>query len=195
MLPTPSVPVFVATLLISAMSACPAHPHQLVSLLPLFFPLTSPWTYPVKEPLQCLSMYPESPSISPLHQDPDSPGGPGCPALIPGIDFTDSELKVAPDPSSIYDFLGSSPNPCVPHNPRFTDHPACNLTAAHLGPSSPFGRLTVKIHVTHCWLPPCSPLTYLLSVSSSYCSSIQGGRSLIKINSGDQVMCDLGGRG
>lgn len=138
MSPTPSIPVFLATLLISAMSASPASPHQLVSLLPLFFPLTSPWTHPVKEPFQRLTMCPVSPSISPLHHDPDSPGGCGLSALIPGVDFTDSDLRVAPGPSSLYDLLGSSPKPCVPPSPRFIDHPACSPTGAHLGSGSPF---------------------------------------------------------
>lgn len=169
MLPTPSIPVFLATLFISAVSASPVRPHQLVSLLPLFFPLTSPWTHLVKELFQRHLMHPVSPSIIPLRQDPDSPGGPGCSALIPGTDFTDSDLRVAPGPSSIYDFLDSSPKPCVPYNPHFIDHPACNPTGAHLGPSSPFGpsrgskksRLTIKTHITHCWLQPCSPLSLL----------------------------------
>lgn len=139
MLPTLSIPVFLATLFISAMSASPARPHQLVSLLLLFFPLTSPWTHPVKQLFQRLPLHPVSSSTAPLRQDPDSPGGPGHWALIPGTDFTDSDLRVAPDPSSIYDFLGSSPKPCVLYSPRFIDHPACNPTGAHLGPTSPFG--------------------------------------------------------
>lgn len=167
MSPTPFIPVFLATLLISAMSASPASPHQLVSLLPLFFPLTSSWTHPVKELFQCLPMYLVSLGISPLHHDPDSPGDSGLSALIPGADFTVSDLRVAPGPSFLHDFLGSSPKPCVPCSPHLIDHPACNATGAHLGPGSPFGlskgckRLTIKTHATHCWLqphPPGSPL-------------------------------------
>lgn len=139
MLLTPSIPVFLATLLISAMSASPASPRQPASLLPPFFPLTSPWTHPVEELFQCLPVYPVSPSISPLHHDPDSPGGPDLSALIPGVDFTDPDLRATPDPSSLYDFLGSSPKPCVPCSPHFIDHPASNPTGAHHRAGSPFG--------------------------------------------------------
>lgn len=150
MLPTPSILVFLATLFISAVSASPARPHQLVSLLLLFFPLTSPWTHPVKELFQCLPIHPVSSSTAPLSQDPDSPGGPGHSALTPGTDFTHSDLRVAPGPSSIYDFLGSSPKPCVLYSLCFIDHPACNLTGAHLGPSGPFGPSRDNKKLTDC---------------------------------------------
>lgn len=202
MSPTPSIPVFLATLLISAMSASPASPHQLVSLLPLFFPLTSPWTHPVKEPFQRLTMCPVSPSISPLHHDPDSPGGCGLSALIPGVDFTDSDLRVAPGPSSLYDFLGSSPKPCVPPSPRFIDHPACSPTGAHLGPAAPFflaGVAKSRLAIRPCYsLRPHRPgslceLTCVLLSESALCSSVLGRRSLINIISGNQkVMCVVG---
>lgn len=150
---TPSIPVFLATLFVSAISASPAGPHQLVSFLPLFFPLTSPWTHPVKELFQCLSMYPVSPIISPFHLNPDSPGGP---ALIPQVDFADSDLRAAPGPSSsLYDFLGSSPKTCVPCSPHLIDHPACNPTGAHHGPAAPLVLAGVaKGRLTHCWLQP-----------------------------------------
>lgn len=84
MFPSSSVsPVLLAMLLllVPAMSASPARPHQLTGLQFLLSSFASPWSYPMNELLQGLPMHSGCPSINPFCLTPGCPKEPGPSAL------------------------------------------------------------------------------------------------------------------
>lgn len=136
MFPSSSVsPVLLATLLllVPAMSASPASPHQLSGLQFLLSSFASPWPYPMNELLQGLPMHPGCPSINPFCLTPGCPKEPGPSALCLRAAFANSQVRVMPGPSSLCYCPGYGPVPCAPWattpcTPHTIDHLTCNPT-------------------------------------------------------------------